>query len=178
MLTLHPITTADDKYPFVESLFLSSFPVEERRDTDAQRKNIDSNPSFTLHLAEDNDQPIGFLTIWDLGEFSYCEHFATDSSFRNKGYGGMILDRLLSQLNHPLVLEVELPDNDLARRRIGFYQRHGLTLMADHPYTQPPYRPGGSPLPLRLMVANPGETALDLNAVTAAIHSHVYGINR
>lgn len=174
MLTLRPITTTDRHYAFVEALFLSSFPIEERRDLPEQRYNIDNNPDFTLLLAEDDGMPIGFFTLWNFGDFCYCEHFATDPSRRNKGYGGQIIDLILNRLSHPLMLEVELPDNDLARRRIDFYRRHGFILIEHFAYTQPPYRPDDSPLPLHLMIYNPKNTTVDLNKITATIHTQVY----
>lgn len=174
MLTLRPIKTADYKYPFVENLFISSFPIDERRDLPDQRRNIDSNNDFTLLLAEDNGTPVGFFAIWDFGSFSYGEHFATDPDFRNKGYGGEILRLILDRLQHPLILEVELPDNDLSRRRIDFYRRNGFKLLDDHPYIQPPYRNGGASLQMHLMVYNPQKTNLDLNKITATLHTKVY----
>lgn len=175
MLTLRPITTTDRHYDFAEALFLSSFPTVERRDTAAQRHNVDHAEQFTLFLAEDDGEPVGFITLWDLGRFSYCEHFATDPSQRNKGYGSQIIDMILGRLPHPLVLEVELPDDDLARRRIDFYRRHGFRLMEQFAYTQPPYRPEDSPLPLLLMVAGDESRQPDLTEVAASIHACVYG---
>lgn len=177
MLTLRPIKTIDSNYLFVENLFVSSFPIEERRDLPDQRRNIDSNTDFTLLLAEDGGMPVGFFTIWDFGDFSYCEHFATAPTSRNKGYGSRILELVLENLRHPLVLEVELPDNDLSRRRISFYQRHGFKLMDTYHYTQPPYRCGGASLPMHLMVYSPQKAALDLNKVATAIHARVYTHN-
>jgi len=49
-----------------------------------------------------------------------------------------------------MVLEVEVPADDLTRRRIGFYERHGL-VYNDYPYLQPPLRTGNELLPLRFM---------------------------
>lgn len=177
MLTLRPIKTTDSNYPFVEKLFVSSFPIEERRDLTDQRRNIDNNPDFSLLLAEDGDTPIGFFTIWDLGYFSYCEHFATAPTSRNKGYGSQILELILKNMLHPLVLEVEIPNDELSRRRINFYQRHGFTLMDAYRYTQPPYRRDGASLPMHLMFYSPQKTDIDLNKVATTIHARVYPTN-
>ena len=67
------------------------------------------------------------------------------------------VDALLEEKNRPMVLEVEVPEDDLARRRIGFYERHGL-VYNDYPYLQPPLRKGNELLPLRLMTK---PTAID-----------------
>lgn len=174
MLTLRPITTTDRHYDFVEALFLSSFPADERRDLPDQRDNIDNNPDFTLLLAEDDGKPIGFFTLWNFGDFCYCEHFAIDSVSRNKGYGSKTLRLILNNLRNPLVLEVELPDNDLSRRRIDFYRRNGFTLLDKYHYVQPPYRIGGTQLPLHLMIYNPQGSTVDISKITATIHNKVY----
>ena len=45
---------------------------------------------------------------------------------------------------------MEEPTEEMARRRIGFYQRHGFQLW-ESPYLQPPYRAGDDLLPMQLM---------------------------
>ena len=51
----------------------------------------------------------------------------------------MLMDALLAEKKRPMVLEVELPEDALTRRRIGFYERHGLVFNS-YPYLQPPMR--------------------------------------
>ena len=41
--------------------------------------------------------------------------------------------------NKNVVIEVELHEDEMARRRIGFYERHRMTLI-DKEYLQPPYQ--------------------------------------
>ena len=45
---------------------------------------------------------------------------------------------------------VRMPDNDTARRRIGFYKRCGFSLN-EYPYIQPSLGEGKSPVPLLIM---------------------------
>ena len=45
----------------------------------------------------------------------------------------------------------------------------------DTDYLQPPYRPGGAPLPLRLM-ASPTLPQEKAPEITATIHRHVYNV--
>ena len=49
-----------------------------------------------------------------------------------------------------MVLEVEVPEDELTCRRVGFYERHGL-VYNEYPYLQPPLRKGNDLLPLRFM---------------------------
>lgn len=50
----------------------------------------------------------------------------------------------------PVVLEVEMPTEEMSKRRIGFYERLGFVL-DHHVYFQPPYRKGEAFLEMRLM---------------------------
>ena len=70
----------------------------------------------------------------------------------------------------PLILEVELPGaNDMASRRIGFYERCGFTAHHDVDYIQPAYAPGLPSIPLLLMstapIPEPDRTISDLHRI-------------
>ena len=49
MLTFTKIQTSHSLYSFVEGLLHQAFPVDERRDDDAQRYNTDHNLSL-IHI--------------------------------------------------------------------------------------------------------------------------------
>lgn len=175
-ITLRQIRTADPAYSFVERLFVSAFPEDERRDLVAQRHNVDCNPFFRCMLAEDGGQPVGFFTCWDFGAYCYGEHFATDPVCRNQGYGSRILPAVLAYIGKPLVFEVEMPDNEISRRRIGFYRRNGMHLWEGYDYVQPSYRPEGNTLPMLLMASDGLNLATDFSSVVRTIHREVYGV--
>lgn len=174
MIELNEITTADGNWPFVESLFLEAFPVDERRPVEAQRDNVDNDARFHCLLATDDDAPVGFITYWDFESYCYCEHFATAPLSRNGGRGSIILQRLLQLTGKPLVLEVEPPADEMTRRRVAFYSRNGLVLHDDFSYIQPSYRPDGKPVPLKLM-SSPSIDPDSLEAIAGSIHRVVYG---
>lgn len=174
MIKFNPIKTTDPSYPFVENLLHESFPVEERRDDEMQRYNTDSNPLFTAYLITDDAENVGLITLWKLTGFLYVEHLATSPSVRNKGYGKMIMQALLS--NFPdsiIVLEVELPEDELSKRRIGFYERNGFTL-SERPYVQPPYRKSGSPIPMFIMYSGTDSIDEMFDTIISEIHKNVY----
>lgn len=176
MIQLQQIRTSDAAYPFVEQLFLSAFPEDERRELSAQRHNTDHNPLFHCILAEYNGLPVGFFTYWDFGRYCYGEHFATDPALRNHGYGSRILSAVLEHIAKPLVIEVETPDNELSIRRIGFYRRNGMRLWEGYDYMQPPYRPAGNALPMLLMSSGGIDPQADYTDVVSTIHRKVYGV--
>lgn len=175
-MELKPIKTDHPHYAFVEELFLAAFPESERRPVDAQRRNVDTHPAFRCYLlTEEGGRPVGFITVWHLDGFYYAEHFAVDPSLRNGGYGSRVVQQLLHELKLPLVLEAEVPADDLSRRRVAFYERQGFRTW-DKDYVQPPYRPGGESLPLYLMVANEHYGLPPVDAVRRAIYREVYGV--
>ena len=178
MIDIREVRTGDRHYEWIERLMHDAFPPDERRDIDAQRHNVDSEPRFHCCVAEDSGRPVGLFTYWDFGRFCYCEHFATDPELRNQGYGCRVLRAVMERMARPLVLEVEMPADDLSRRRIGFYGRHGLRLWDAVGYVQPPYRTGGNELPMMLMATEGLDPERDAAEVTRTLHRYVYGVER
>lgn len=87
MLKIKRISTRHEHYSYLEDLMQTAFPSEERRDNSLQREFTDNHPSFISNLILDKETPVGLLTYWDLDTFYYIEHFAIDSTMRNRGYG-------------------------------------------------------------------------------------------
>lgn len=175
-LTLRRITDSGSAdYAFAERLLTDSFPPEERRDVAVWRSYTLSKPHFHNMLVCDDDRRVALVTYWHFGSFCYVEHFAVSAAFRFCGYGGRILSLLQSQLSPlPIVLEVELPDTELSRRRIDFYRRNGFSLLPVD-YRQPPYRPGDASIPMHLM-ANDSLTEGQIAAACRTIYKDVYGV--
>lgn len=174
MITFQRITTADrELYAFLEELMTRSFPADEYRDLNELRDFTDHRPHFYNNVILNDGHPIGLISYWDFDDFYYAEHFAIDPTQRNGGYGKATLEHLCRLLDKPIVLEVEEPDEEMARRRIGFYQRNGFVLW-DNEYRQPPYKPGDSYLPMRLMVYGPLDSRKDYNRVVRRIYRDVY----
>ena len=157
----------------VKKTYEDSFPANERRDYELVLNLIANEPHFSLTTLIRDEQYAGFITGWDFGDFTYLEHFAIDESMRNGGIGSKAFKAYLEQLDKPVVLEVEMPTDEMSRRRIGFYERLGLTLDT-HTYFQPPYRKGDDFLEMRLMTYGPLDLEKDFNHVKEKIHKHVY----
>lgn len=174
MLTLTRIKETEScEYSFTEQLLTTSFPINEYRDLHKQQENTRLEDSFHLLIAKENGKPIGFISYWSFEDFCYVEHFATDSKLRNKGYGKAIMKELQKQ-QPTIVLEVEMPENELAERRINFYRRLGF-ILCEKSYVQPPYRRDDKELPMMLMSCNCNmEEKFD--KVKQLIHRKVYGI--
>ena len=134
----------------VFSLMEQAFPPTERR-TKAGQRALLHHPGYSYRILRDeNKNFLGFLAVWDLGEFRFVEHFAVNEAARGKGIGGKALQMWMQEADTPVILEVEPPETEIARRRIGFYQRLGLYLN-DFPYTQPSMQKDQPPIPLKIM---------------------------
>ncbi len=73
----------------------------------------------------------------------------------------------------PVLLEVEPPVDEITRRRVAFYQSHGLLLRDEVPYIQPPYSPGLPPVPMCIMTS-PGMTVSQVTACVEELRRVVY----
>jgi len=177
-LRLRPIHTSDHLlYRFMEELLTEAFPPEEYRRLEELREIIDRRSCFHNNIVLDNEHPVGFLSCWDFDGFCYVEHFAVSPSLRNGGYGNRALECLCSSLNRPIVLEVERPVEETAKRRIRFYQRQGFALW-ENDYYQPPYKPGDDYLPMYLMVHGELNRERDFETIRGIIYKEVYGVKQ
>lgn len=174
VIKLQQLAKSEPVPQLVKTLYHDSFPADERRDW-AEFRAFAGNPEsrFAIMGIYVGERMVGFISYWQFDGFRYVEHFATDPSLRGAGIGGEAIRLFAADGEDPVVLEVEPPsDGEMARRRIGFYERQGFTLHAEFEYIQPPYSPDKSELPLLLMTAG-GE--VDLPYATRQIHRAVYG---
>lgn len=130
-------------------LLEQSFPSTERRD-DAEQLKTMSHPDYRLCVILDGVTPVGVVGYWDAAEFLYFENFCVAPNLRNGGYGSQTLAALTDGLQKPFILEVELPTDDLTRRRIAFYKRNGM-VENSYPHVQPHYRPTDPDLSLLIL---------------------------
>lgn len=176
MISIQRIRTTDIKaYCFVEDLLKASFPREERRELLLQREYTDHNSRFHHNILLNKDESIGFLSYWDFDDFVYVEHFAIDNKKRNFGYGQKVLNALKEKIQRPIVLEVELPKDEMSRRRIKFYQRQGFQLWEEE-YQQPPYRKSDHYLPMLLMAQGKLNCETDFDRIKTILYKEVYHI--
>ncbi len=150
-----------------------SFPTDEYRPKQAQKKLFD-NVIYKVYGVKENDTVIAFITVYELGEVAFAEHFAVNKNYRNKGLGKEILTYVLKKYPCPVCLEVELPETDIALRRIEFYKRNGFFLNP-FDYIQPALGEGRKPVPLLIMSTQKPLTEQEFEKTKAKIYAEVYG---
>ncbi len=158
----------------VEKTYNNSFPEAERREFSLVRELVDIEQRFSVFTLMRDDEYVGFITAWSFSGFTYIEHFAVDPLARNGGVGGQAMRAFMASCGNPIVLEVEMPTDEMSVRRICFYERLGFTL-DDHIYFQPPYRAGEQSLEMRLMSYGCLDLKQSFEEVRRNLYLYVYG---
>lgn len=151
MLQIKAITPDDTAlWDAFVSLYTESFPECERRPVVSVERLARESGKFRVNAIEKEGSFAGFITCWDLGEFTYVEHFAIVPSMRSGGLGGEIIDATTANAGKTVILEAETATDEMSRRRLGFYVRHGFAI-CPQPYRQPAYTPQQSSLPMHIL---------------------------
>lgn len=160
----------------VKKLYYESFPVEERRDWADVIDMINQNHAhYSVYVVVVDGWFAGFISWWSFETFRYVEHFAIKEEMRGNGIGGHAIQYFVEMQPSAVVLEVELPSvGVMARRRIGFYERHGFNALEKFEYEQPPYSPGLPAVPMMLMLAANDNETIDIDEIAKQIHRYVY----
>ena len=116
-----------------------------------------------------------FAAVYELDGMLFLEHLAVSEEYRNMGLGAKILSELVA-LGKNVCLEVELPNTDINKRRIAFYERNGFFLN-DYGYIQPPLAEGQNPIELKIMTFGRALSESEFAALRDMIYEKVYRIN-
>ena len=163
-----------NNFDSVYSLLERSFPPDERRSFEEQKKLLDEK-EYKIYAKFDGDALVGFLATWNFGTQAYVEHFAVSPEFRNNGVGSKMLAETIAILGVPVCLEVEKPEDELTTRRVNFYKRNGFFLNL-YPYIQPAYSPEKQPVPLLIMSTGSPLTESEFEKVKSALYKKVYKV--
>lgn len=158
----------------LRTIYEEAFPPDERREW-AEFTELLNNTDFFLKAISNQKKVIGMLTIWNLHEFRFIEHFAIQDDDRGKGFGTQVFNHLLTESSAPLILEVDEPSTETAKKRIQFYERLNF-LVCQSEYFQPPYSADKNKVKMILM-SFPDKISDDFfPQIKARIHRLVYGI--
>lgn len=175
-IQFNKMTNEDFLLEQLKNTYELSFPEEERRDFSLICGLIANESKFSAYALTTKGNYVGFITTWNFEDFVYIEHFAIEPIARNGGIGANVMQQFLSG-KESVVLEVEVPIDELSKRRVEFYERLGFKLDS-HPYFQPPYRKEGRDIEMRLMSYGCIDMEDLFNSVCYILHSNVYGVNK
>ena len=151
-MKFHRITRADDHYWDASwEIYQSNFPSGEQRLLADHIRALEDDRYHSMAILQ-GDHVVGILFYWRLPPFLFVEHLAIGEAFKGRGIGSDVLSLLKQQIGR-LILEIDPPDDEIAVRRMHFYERDGFIL---NPYLHVnlPLRIGEEALPLRIMTVD------------------------
>lgn len=166
-----------DEFDAVYDIMEKSFPEDEYRSYDEQ-KMLFSKSEYDIYVVDGDDSTLkAFVAVWGFDDFAFIEHLAVNPACRNAGIGASILAAVKEKTGKRICLEVELPENDIARRRIGFYTRNGFSLN-EYNYIQPPMSAGKNPIPLFIMTTDGAVEERRFEYIKDKLYEKVYNVHR
>ena len=162
----------DKKYfDEIYKILSDSFTRDEMRPYDKQKELFD-NRIYKVYGVMDAERLKAFAAVYELDGMLFLEHLAVSEEYRNMGLGAKILSELVA-LGKNVCLEVELPNTDINKRRIAFYERNGFFLN-DYGYIQPPLAEGQNPIELKIMTFGRALSESEFAALRDMIYEKVY----
>lgn len=187
----------------VREVYESSFPLALRAPWEEIMAGRPDEQLLVL-LDEDSreESPVGLVLVRHLGDtsMSFMRYFVVDARRRGRGHGSALFATLAARLRDAgrsiLLLDVEDPDqrpddsperrDDL--RRIDFYRRHGVHMLAVREYFPPDHGQDGEQPRLLLMGApltdaaegfllGPAPEGPALRDAVTAVYLHRYGLD-
>jgi ribosomal protein S18 acetylase RimI-like enzyme len=174
MLNFHRINSVSEPlFEKLYNLYIKAFPLNERRSWDGLEHELLYEKKFNPHALLQNNQFVGFFNYWTFEHFIYIEHFAILDHLRNQKIGSDVIEIFKKQTKLPIILEVEIPNNQLAIRRIDFYKRMGFSVISNE-YQQPPYEGEGVLIPMHIMCNDIEFGAQYFEMIKQTLYSKVY----
>lgn len=150
----------------------NSFLKEEFRSFEKQKDLLEKD-AYNILFCFENESVIAIMAFWHLENFTFIEHFAVKEQFRKQGIGSKMMKFLLSKYKNIVILEVELPYNEVNVKRIEFYKKLGFCYN-DFEYFQAPLNKGDKPLPLRIMSYPKNISKSEFNNMKSKLIKSVY----
>lgn len=160
----------------VYAIMQQSFPKDEYRPYERQKALLNEEPyQIYVLTGDETDEVKGFITVWEYEKLAFVEHLAVNPKYRNGGLGSVILKEAADYLGKMMCLEVELPDTEIAARRIGFYKRNGYYLN-EYPYVQPALAEGQDSVPLLIMTTQKALSLDEFETIKELLYTKVYKV--
>lgn len=166
----------DEKEPLfnnIYKLYVTAFPANERRTKKEFVRTLEKEKKFNVYALIRDEKFVGFITLWFFEKFIYVEHFAIDTHLQGQNIGSDTIRILLKESSLPVVLEVEMPSNMQAVKRINFYERFGFYILSQA-YAQPPYNINEQLLPMIIMSNDYHFADKHFRMIKETLHKEVY----
>ena len=172
----------------------SHYPFEENLAKSTELVNVAHNLGLSIEcevgsIGGEEDGVVGMgecadpdecKTIADLGVDMLAAGIGNIHGKYPANWPGLSFETLAAvkeKVGKRICLEVELPENDIARRRIGFYTRNGFSLNEYH-YIQPPMSAGKNPVPLLIMTTGGAVDEKKFEYIKDKLYEKVYNVHQ
>ncbi len=150
-----------------------SFPENEYRTYENQKRLLEKNEYKIITKKNENGNVVAFLSLWSAPEFDFIEHLAVSPLCRGGGIGSEIMKKLLNNTNKSVILEIEIPCDEISIKRLRFYEKLGFKLN-EYEYHQLPLRKNALPLQLNLMSYPEKLSQEQFESIKNYIHKKIY----
>lgn len=98
---------------------------------------------------------VGIITYWNFSEVVFAEHLAISKNVQGIGIGKIAIDYLkrcaaLKFNNKPIILEIEVPNDFMTKRRESFYKKLDFNINT-HEHFQPCFHKEDEPIEMQIM---------------------------
>lgn len=160
----------------VWEIYEYSFPEVEKRTLNEQKK-VMKNKNYSFFAVYNGDNLVGFIAVWAFEDLRLFEHLAIREDLRCRGLGTQLIKEFISENNGKVVVELEKPETEMARRRIEWYKRMKFHLN-EHNYIQPAYSRDKKPLQM-ILTSYPKEIdEKEFIEIRKALHCKVYNLKK
>lgn len=168
-------TIQKEDFEEIYALVTTIFPKEECYPYDYHQENFNRDGFFGKKLVKDG-KIITFVTGYQQQDYLFLDYFAVDKALRGHGIGQAFLKQVIEDANTFVILEVELPTDDLKQRRIHFYQRLGFHLNT-YAYKMPKIAKDFGDTPLYIMSYPTTISENDFDPLKNNLYRQVYRVN-
>ncbi len=159
----------------IYKIMKESFPREERRSKKGQAALFNKDFYSVYVLRDKGNKIMAFAAAYEFEAMMFIEHLAVCPEHRNRGLGALLINEIKSLASNPICLEVEEPDSEIAKRRIGFYERLGF-ILNNYPYVQPSLGKGRAEIPLKIMSYPEPLSNSEFKNIKEALYKTVYNV--
>lgn len=157
----------------VFNLMQESFPETEYRTYENQKKLLQDQRYEIIEFRDDAKNLIAFIAVWNFETFCFIEHLAVSSKCRGMGIGSKIMKDFIAKSNSKIILEIEIPSDEISKKRFKFYEKLGFK-MNHSEYAQPPLRKGAPAVKLNILSYPEKLSIKEFENIQNKLYSDVY----
>ena len=158
----------------VFSLMQKSFPKNEYRSYENQKKLLENKYYKIIPYFGSNSELLAFAAIWEFAFFKFVEHIAVSKKCRGMGIGSKIMRDIIEKSDADVILEIEPPIDETSKKRLHFYEKLGFKCN-DFQYFQLPLNKNDKPMPLKILSYPQAINEEKFKKIQEIIYSNVYG---